>query len=291
MGEKIRSHIRSNVIGYVALFVALSGTAYATHPGGADTISSEDIIDEEVKAADIDNSAVRTFEILNDSVQGVDILDSTIASADLQNGQVRSADVRNDDLRSEDILDGTIENVDVAFNTLLGDVIRDGTLTGQDVAPDSLTGTQIQESSLEKVPQADNADHLGGLLFNRYLEGCDDGAIKGSALVLAKSNFGTAYTTNGVDSSSVYNCAGGTVEARRVSEGLYRVRFNGLGLLGARMAVGSVTPTSLVGGGADDFVSVGVISPEFGTSTLTFEVHVYDKDGGHEDGHFGLIVP
>ena len=30
MGERIRNHIRSTVIGYVALFAALSGTALVT---------------------------------------------------------------------------------------------------------------------------------------------------------------------------------------------------------------------------------------------------------------------
>ena len=43
------SHVRQNVIGYVALFFALSGgVAWATHPGGANTISTGDIINDQV---------------------------------------------------------------------------------------------------------------------------------------------------------------------------------------------------------------------------------------------------
>ena len=52
MSKLARDHIRSNLVGYVAVFLALTmGTAYATHPGGADTISAEDIINGQVKSS------------------------------------------------------------------------------------------------------------------------------------------------------------------------------------------------------------------------------------------------
>jgi hypothetical protein len=45
----IRDHLRSNLIGYLALFVALGGsTAFA-----ADTVFSEDIVNGQVKTNDI----------------------------------------------------------------------------------------------------------------------------------------------------------------------------------------------------------------------------------------------
>jgi hypothetical protein len=53
MGE-IRDHLRSNVVGYVALFVVLSGTAYAprrTAPG-QNKVGSADIINNEVYSVD-----------------------------------------------------------------------------------------------------------------------------------------------------------------------------------------------------------------------------------------------
>ncbi len=41
MSRAIRQHLRSNVVGYIALFCfAMGGTAYATHPGGANTAAS-----------------------------------------------------------------------------------------------------------------------------------------------------------------------------------------------------------------------------------------------------------
>jgi hypothetical protein len=42
----------------VLIFIALGGTAYASHPGGANTISSGDIIDGQVQNADLGSNAV-----------------------------------------------------------------------------------------------------------------------------------------------------------------------------------------------------------------------------------------
>jgi hypothetical protein len=109
MGEKIRTLVQQQWAGLIALFLVLSGgTALATHPGGANTISTGDIINDEVLSADIRDGRVFSE----------DIADDTIASVDIQNGQVRSADV------------------------------LDATLTGGDVANNSVTGADVNESSL-----------------------------------------------------------------------------------------------------------------------------------------------
>jgi formylglycine-generating enzyme required for sulfatase activity len=65
----ISEHIRGNVVGYVALFIALSGgTAWATHEGGANTIGSGDIIDNEVDTPDIRDGAVTTGKLADGAV-------------------------------------------------------------------------------------------------------------------------------------------------------------------------------------------------------------------------------
>jgi hypothetical protein len=71
MPSKLRSHLRSNVVGYVALFVALSGSAYAVNGplAGRNTVGSADIINQEVKSADVED----------DGVSGADIDESSLA--------------------------------------------------------------------------------------------------------------------------------------------------------------------------------------------------------------------
>jgi hypothetical protein len=122
MGEKIRGHIRSNVIGYVALFVALSGTAYATHPGGANTISSGDIINDEVKTQDI------------------------------ATGHVLSQDIATGEVLSEDIGNSQVALNDLATNSVSSGKIVDGGILGADIQNNNITGTQVNEAQLDATP-------------------------------------------------------------------------------------------------------------------------------------------
>ena len=70
MSDKVRAHFRSNVVGYLALVVALSGTAVATNGSlaGRNTVGSADIINDEVKANDIGNDAVSYSELEEESL-------------------------------------------------------------------------------------------------------------------------------------------------------------------------------------------------------------------------------
>jgi hypothetical protein len=79
MSQRIREHLRSNVVGYVAIFLfAIAGTAYA-----ANTIGSADIINGQVKSADIGNNQVYPADVRDDT---------------LPNGGLDSADVRENTL-------------------------------------------------------------------------------------------------------------------------------------------------------------------------------------------------
>jgi hypothetical protein len=129
----ISDHIRSNVIGYIALFCfAIGGTAYASHPGGANTISSADIINGEVKSGDLGDAEVKGADVAPDSLGGAKIADRSVKNADL--GLGASA--------SNTIADGGVQGVDV----------KNDDLTGADVAPDSLTGAEIDEDTLVGGP-------------------------------------------------------------------------------------------------------------------------------------------
>jgi hypothetical protein len=68
MGEQIRNHIRSNVVGYVAVFLALTGSAYAIDGPlpGQNQVGSEDIINNEVRNDNIGTSQVRTGDVANE---------------------------------------------------------------------------------------------------------------------------------------------------------------------------------------------------------------------------------
>ena len=92
--RRIRSHLTfANAMSLVAVFIALGGAAYAVN-----TVRSSDIVDGEVKIADIGQGAVATSEVLNDTATG-----GGLTAADLRSGSVGTAEVANQSLRGEDL--------------------------------------------------------------------------------------------------------------------------------------------------------------------------------------------
>ncbi len=65
--------LRRNTIAFLALFIALSGTAYA-----ANTVRSTDIVDGQVKNDDLATNSVGTLKIKANSVTGSKIDESTL---------------------------------------------------------------------------------------------------------------------------------------------------------------------------------------------------------------------
>jgi hypothetical protein len=117
--SRIRAHLTyANVIATIALFLVLSGgTAVALT--GSNTVFSDDIVDDQVRSADV----------RNDTLSGGGLL-----AADLRAGSVRSSEVANDSLTGADIADGTLTGDDVdefslaqVPNAALGGIGRSGT--------------------------------------------------------------------------------------------------------------------------------------------------------------------
>src|SRR5690242_1621380 len=64
---RISRHVRSNVVGYIALFVALGGVTYAAG-----------LARDSVKAKQIAKNAVRSKEVKNDALTGADVNESKL---------------------------------------------------------------------------------------------------------------------------------------------------------------------------------------------------------------------
>lgn len=78
MLTRTRTHLRTNVVGYIALAVALSGTAYAAATIGA---------------GDIKNDAVRNRHIQDNAVRSAHIKASQVSSSEVKNGALVDDDL------------------------------------------------------------------------------------------------------------------------------------------------------------------------------------------------------
>lgn len=163
MRQRLRSHLTyANVISTLALFIVLGGTAYAVDGplAGQNTVGSEDIINTEVKTADLGADSVSSGKIADGQVKSADVVNDNLTAADLASGSVAGPEVQ----------DGSVANADVAPNSVASGRILDGTLTGVDVADNSLKGADIDESTLAIGPgSGDFVQGRGTLLSNRIV--------------------------------------------------------------------------------------------------------------------------
>lgn len=133
MLAKLRAHVLSNIVGYLALFVASSGTAWA-----AARIGSEQIVDNSVRSVDLrNNGAVRSADVVDDSAT---------------NGGLKAADIASDAVGFGEIAASAF-NADIAEQGNAFGIPNDG-IQGFEVQDGTLGGADIDESTLNGVVKA-----------------------------------------------------------------------------------------------------------------------------------------
>jgi hypothetical protein len=160
MSKRIREHIRSNVIGYIALFVALGGVAYAQG-----TVGSEEVIDNSLRSVDLkDNAAVKSADVVNDSttgggLAGADLRADSVGTSEVTDGSLGGADIDEAGVPVGGDLTGFLSGAQIAANAVgtsevavdsLGSAdLAAGSVGASEVADDSLGGSDIAEATLD----------------------------------------------------------------------------------------------------------------------------------------------
>jgi len=134
-------YFRGNVVGFVALFVAMGGTAYAVN-----TVGSADIIDGEVKSVDIGNNEIGSSDVKDGSLNTFDV--HSFLGVDVVDGSLTGADISDNSLSFLDIGSQQVGSDEVQNDSLLQSDIRAGAVTGDEVLDNSLNGADINESAL-----------------------------------------------------------------------------------------------------------------------------------------------
>ena len=78
ISSKVVSHVRNNAIAWVALFVALTGTAFAAGALQKNSVGTKQLKKNAVTAAKIKKNAVNGAKVKDDSLTGKDIKESTL---------------------------------------------------------------------------------------------------------------------------------------------------------------------------------------------------------------------
>ena len=151
---RISRHVRSNVVGYVAIFLfAIGGTAYGTHPGGKETIDSADIIDDQVLSADVANDALAggglaATDLAPDSVGSSEVALNSLTGLDLAPNSVSSSEIGSGSVGTSEVASESLTPFNLAPNSVASSELASGSVGTSEVATDSLTGSDISEASL-----------------------------------------------------------------------------------------------------------------------------------------------
>lgn len=140
-GGRIRTHLRHNVVGYVALFVAVSMTPLPSYAAGL--VGTAQLKDGAVTTPKLHNNAVKSGKILDGQVMGVDLANGAVKSAKIFDGTVSIADLAADAVSTAQIVDGSVANSDLAANSVTSSKIGAGQVTSSDLGTGSVQDTDL----------------------------------------------------------------------------------------------------------------------------------------------------
>jgi hypothetical protein len=95
MRSRISNHIRSNVIGYIALFISLTIAPAWAASLAPDSVKSRHIKDGQVKETDLHDDAVTSAKLAPASVTQDSFIVAAVNSSAIADGTVSFADIDN----------------------------------------------------------------------------------------------------------------------------------------------------------------------------------------------------
>ena len=151
--ERIRHHLQSHIVAYLALFVALSGTALALP--GKNKVKSNDIARSAVKGKAIADRAVGKAKLRDGAVSSSKLGAAAVISAALADGAVTAPKLAEDSVTRGKIVQGSINGGKIANGAIDSAKVDDGSLLGEDFAPGQLSDGFATRGFAQPVGQAE----------------------------------------------------------------------------------------------------------------------------------------
>ena len=139
----------ANAISCIALFVALSGAAYAAKTTlGNKAVKTRNLANGSVKTLKLANGAVTALKLRNGAVTGLKIAPGAVGSTQIANGAVRSAalgggvvtegKLKNGAVTEAKLFNSAVTNSKLGPNAVATGKIQDGAVTSAKLAPSFL---------------------------------------------------------------------------------------------------------------------------------------------------------
>ena len=129
MSSKLAAFLRTNLLGLIAIFIALAGSAYA-----ANEWTGDNIVDGSLTTADYKNNDVRSADLLNAGIKADDLAPDAIPSDE-------GCSFPTICFSSSKIADRAVGESEIS----------PGAVGSSEVAPNSLTGGDVNEAALDSA--------------------------------------------------------------------------------------------------------------------------------------------
>lgn len=164
--KQLSKHLSfANVISCIALFVALSGAAYAAKTTlGKKAVKTQNLANGAVSTLKLKSGAVTALKLRNGAVTGPKIAAGAVGSSQLANGAVRSAalgggvvtegKLKNGAVTEEKLFNSAVTNSKIGPNAVATGKVQDGAITGVKLAPSFLAQLVKNVSYVSKASGA-----------------------------------------------------------------------------------------------------------------------------------------
>lgn len=195
--QQLARHMRSNAVAYLALFVALGGSAYAARKIGSSEIKpqavlSKHIRNEQVRSKDIKNGrGVKSSDVVDDSISGDDVEEASLGrvpDADALDGHDSTAFVSTDQVHDSGkfvLNDPTPGSGGGVFE----DIFSAGPFTVR-----AFCRMEIPPAPTEDTAQIDVQGPPGTAFSMVSVQGTDDNNVADGGVVLSDESTGAATT-------------------------------------------------------------------------------------------------
>ena len=145
MARRLRRRLTfANVCSFIALVFALgTGGAYA-----ANTIGSDDIIDESIQSVDIKNGEVHTADLGGGAVTSGKLANAAVATPNIAAGAIDSNSVLDESLTASDLATNSVGSTEIADGSIDSGEIVDNSLFAADLAPNSVGSSEIAANAV-----------------------------------------------------------------------------------------------------------------------------------------------
>ncbi len=148
--KQLSKHLTfANAISCIALFVALSGAAYAaTTTLGKKSVKTQNLANGSVTTLKLKGGSVTNLKLRNGAVTGNKIAPGTIGSSLLANGSVRSEQLGGGVVTQGKLKNGAVNGEKLAGGSVTTEKIANGAVTNPKLGADSVTAGKIQNGAV-----------------------------------------------------------------------------------------------------------------------------------------------